>query len=342
MKSIRHPAAVLSCLLLSFAAVPLASAAPSSDALFGRWTLTLPNGRAGWLELEKKNGWYDGSLLWGGGSVLPVAHVVVADGVATFTRVRDVPRKDASGKVVRTQQVTETFTAKVQGDSLTLRQVTPRPGSDGFNRADFTGKRQSPLPPRPDLSQVKWGKPIALLNGRDLSGWSVIETADENGWSVANGELRNRPAPVEEGKPRRRFANLRTNREFEDFNLKVEVSVPQGSNSGIYLRGLYEIQVADSYGKPLDSHNMGAVYSRIAPTKSAEKPAGEWQSFDITLVDQHITVVLNGTKIIDNQPAAGITGGALAGDVTRPGPLFLQGDHGAVSYRNLVLRPRVK
>lgn len=342
MKSIRLSAVVLGVLLVSHAVMPVVRAASSADAVFGRWGLTLPDGRAGWLELEKKNGWYDGSLLWGGGSVLPVSDVIVADGIATFTRVRDVPRKDASGRVVRTQQVTETFTARAEGDKLVLTQVLPRAGSNGFTRAEFSGKRLPPLPPRPDLSKVKWGAPITLFNGHDLTGWSVIEKTSENGWSVDGGELRNRPLPAEEGKPRKRFANLRTNREFEDFNLKGEVSVPEGSNSGIYLRGIYEIQVFDSYGKPIDSHNMGAVYSRITPTKSAEKPAGEWQSLDMTLVDRHITVVLNGITIIDNQPVAGVTGGALTADVTRPGPLYLQGDHGPVSYRNLVLRPRVK
>jgi hypothetical protein len=118
--------------------------------------------------------------------------------------------------------------------------------------------------------------------------------------------------------------------------------VPEGSNSGIYLRGLYEIQVMDSYGKPLDSHNMGGLYSRITPSESAEKPAGEWQEFDITLCDHHLTVVLNDKKIIDNQPVMGVTGGALSADEASPGPIYLQGDHGKVSYRNIVLTPILK
>jgi hypothetical protein len=181
-----------------------------------------------------------------------------------------------------------------------------------------------------------------LFNGRDLTGWRLIEPSAKNGWSVENGTLANRPAPQVEGQPRQRFGNLRTEREFEDFNLKLEVSVPAGSNSGVYLRGIYEVQVHDSFGKPLDSHNMGAIYSRITPSVAAEKPPGEWQTLDITLVDRHATVVLNGKTIIDNEPLAGCTGGALWSDQFRPGPIFLQGDHGAVSYRNLTLRPVVK
>jgi hypothetical protein len=118
--------------------------------------------------------------------------------------------------------------------------------------------------------------------------------------------------------------------------------VPARSNSGVYLRGIYEVQVLDSFGKALDSHNMGAIFSRIAPTVAAEKPAGQWQTLELTLVDRHVTVLLNGTKIIDNQPLAGCTGGALWSDEFRPGPIYLQGDHGAVSFRNLVVRPVVK
>ena len=102
------------------------------------------------------------------------------------------------------------------------------------------------------------------------------------------------------------------------------------------------IQVHDSFGKKLDSHNMGALYSRITPSVAAEKPPGEWQTMDLTLVDRHLTVVLNGTTIIDNQPVLGCTGGAMWSDESKPGPIYLQGDHGAVSYRNMVLRPVVR
>jgi hypothetical protein len=118
--------------------------------------------------------------------------------------------------------------------------------------------------------------------------------------------------------------------------------VPAKGNSGIYLRGLYEVQVADSFGHPPDSHGIGGVYSRITPSSNPSKPPGEWQTFDITLVDRHVTVVLNGVKIIDNQPLLGCTGGALSSDESKPGPIYLQGDHEAVDYRNIVLRPIVK
>jgi hypothetical protein len=87
---------------------------------------------------------------------------------------------------------------------------------------------------------------------------------------------------------------------------------------------------------------MGAIYSRITPAVAAEKPIGQWQTMDITLVDRHVTVVLNGRKIIDNQPVLGCTGGALWSDPDRPGPIYLQGNHSDIDFRNMLLRPVVK
>ena len=191
------------------------------------------------------------------------------------------------------------------------------------------------------MSKVKFGEPITLFNGQNLDGWKLTNPRAVIGWSVKAGVLTNDPVQ-EAGKPHKNYGNLQTEREFEDFQLTLETNVPKGGNSGIYLRGIYEVQVVDSYGHGLDSHNMGAIYSRITPCEAAEKPAGEWQTLDITLVDRHVTVVLNGKKIIDNQPLLGCTGGALWSDQFRPGPLYLQGDHTGANYRNMVLKPVVK
>ena len=314
----------------------------SASPLLDRWELTLPNGAAGWLELKQEGGWIDGSIRGGGGSVVPLSSVVIAGDTATLTRIREVERKDSSGKVTRKQQFTEVITAQAKGDVLHLTRTSPRIDGSGFDRADFSGRRTPPMPPRPDLSRVRFGEPIALLNGRDLTGWRVLEAGAANGWTFRDGMLLNIAEEAAPGQPKRRYGNLRTDREFEDFRLTVEVRVPPGGNSGVYLRGIYEIQVFDSYGKGLDSHYMGAVYSRVTPTVSAEKPAGEWQTLDMTLVDRHITVILNGRRIIDNQPVPGCTGGAMWADPTRAGPIYLQGDHGGIAFQNFVLRPVVK
>lgn len=332
----------LTALVVALGSAGRLAAAPN-EAFLGRWALTLPNGAAGWLEVRKEKGYYDGAILWGGGSVLPLSSVVISDDTLIVTRTNDVPRKDAAGKVVRTQQFTEAITAKLgEGDALKLTRLAPKLNGTGYDSAEFAGKRIPALPPRPDLSKVKFGEPIALFNGKDLTGWKAKEPNVESAWVVEAGVLSNRVPKHAPGTPAKRTANLRTEREFEDFNLKVEVNVPDGSNSGVYLKGIYEIQVVDSFGKALDSHNMGALYSRVTPSSAAEKKAGEWQTMDITLVDRHVTVVLNGTKIIDNAAIQGCTGGAMWSDEFKPGPIYLQGDHGSVSYRNLVLRPVVK
>ena len=130
-----------------------------------------------------------------------------------------------------------------------------------------------------------------------------------------------------------------TEAKFQDFQLHVEVMVPEGSNSGIYLRGRYEVQVQDDHGKEPHARGMGGIYGQVTPVENAALPAGEWQSFDITLVGRTVTVVLNGKTIIDGQEIPGITGGALDSREAEPGPIFLQGDHGRILYRNLVLTP---
>jgi hypothetical protein len=202
----------------------------------------------------------------------------------------------------------------------------------------FTGKRIPPVGEAPNLKRIRFGEPVILFDGKDLEGWELVDPLTVSGWKVVDGVMVNDPVQ-HPGEGHIRYGHLRTRDTYEDFNLKIEVNVPEGSNSGIYLRGRYEVQVQDSYGKPLDPHNMGALYSRITPTVSAEKPAGEWQKLDITLCQRHLTVILNGKKIIDNQPVKGVTGGALTSDDFTPGPIYLQGDHGKVSYRNIVLTP---
>lgn len=336
-KSIRYTLVIIGLSIIGISV----QAAESPNPYIGRWALTIPGGGAGWLSIEQKDGYLDGNILWGGGSVVPLDHVYVHENSLYVTRLHKVEHKDAAGKVVRTQMLTETILARISGNYLSLKQV--RPNSNGKNASInlFTGMRIPAMPPKPDLSSVEYGKPIELFNGKNLDGWKLTDPCQVNGWSVEDGVLVNKPVQ-QEGKPHISYGNLRTTDEFEDFNLKLEVNVPRRGNSGIYLRGIYEVQVSDAYGRDLDSHNMGGIYSRITPTVSAEKPAGQWQTMNITLLDRHVTVKLNGKTIINNQPLLGCTGGALWSDEFKPGPIYLQGDHTAVSYRNIVLTPIIK
>ncbi len=314
-----------------------AAAQPSSaqrklDPYVGQWALHRDQG-AGWLELRLEQGRLAGSLLWGGGSVMPVDEVVEEGERVVLVLNRRVQRK--TGK---TDIVSSRWEVRVKDGQLAGKVLPANPQARG---EEFVGKRLPPPSPAPDLSRLRYGEPVELFNGRDLTGWTMTDPAQENGFQAVDGMLVNDPVQPE-GQPRVRYGNLMTTAKFEDFNLTLEVNVPAGSNSGVYLRGIYEVQISDSFGKPLDSHNMGGLYSRITPTVAAEKPAGQWQAFDITLCDRHLTVKLNGQTIIDNQPVQGVTGGALTADEFSPGPIYLQGDHGKVTFRNLVLRPIIK
>jgi hypothetical protein len=349
MKSKFFQSALLLALIVSFscnqAPITNAPAAPVSEVkdFLGQWAIDIQDGWVGWLDVRQEDGYLDADLLWKWGSVSPVASVIYTTKGLLVTRVSDVERKkDATGKVLRSHTLTYNLeVTKQAADKIAGFMLEPKADGTGYDSISFTGTKLPAVPASPDLSSLKFGTPVELFNGKDLIGWKLIDEKQVNGFSVVDGTLFNNPVQ-KEGEKHIGYGNLRTEKEFEDFNLKLEVNVPAGSNSGIYLRGLYEVQVIDSYGKPLDSHNMGGLYSRITPLVNAEKPAGQWQTYDITLCDRHVTVILNGTKIIDNQPVYGPTGGAMSSDVFAAGPIYLQGDHGSVSYRNIVLTPIVK
>jgi hypothetical protein len=311
------------------------------NGFYGMWNLRIEGGSVGWLHVfENSDGMLDAELLWRWGSVLPVQNAfITGENTMMVVRASESIRKGANDDE-RKGVFTHLF--EITRDRNRISGVSIEPSRNGMEttKMNFYGWKLPDVPAAPDLSQVKYGKPIRLFNGKDLTGWRLINPNQANGFKVLDGVMVN--DPVQKEGQKLSYGNIRTEQEFEDFNLKLEVNIPKGSNSGVYLRGNYEIQVLDSYGKKPDSHNMGALYSRITPSVAAERPAGEWQTMDITFVDRHLTVVLNGTTIIDNEPVYGPTGGAISADVFSPGPIYLQGDHGKVSYRNIVLTPVVK
>lgn len=331
---------LIGALMLMLSIPNVSKAIDSAKPFLGRWALFLPGG-AGWLGVQQMNGYLDASLLWYGGSVEPVTSVYMEGEKLVVSRTRNYVRAtDAASAKPRTHTAAILYRFSLYGDVLVGEMVNPeKDGSSTITR--FTGKKIPDLPAVPDLSKLVYGKPVKLLNGKDLTGWKLLEEKKVNGWSIVDGVLVNDPAQ-KEGQPHIQYGNLCTIEKYEDFNLKLQVNVPAGSNSGVYLRGIYEIQVVDSYGKALDPHNMGALYSRITPSESAEKEPGVWQDMDITLCDRHVTVILNGKTIINNQPVLGCTGGAITPDELIPGPIYLQGDHGKVSYRNIEIKPILK
>jgi hypothetical protein len=308
----------------------------NAEKFLGRWSLYLPGG-AGYLKVDDDEGFMDAELLWYGGSIVPVAGLHFTDEGMVVTRIsKEVRMRDATGEPVRVHQLTNQFKFKIiSEDELAGKAILVNDNGMGTRVIEFTARRIPPLPPTPDLSRIKYGKPVRLFNGKDLSGWTLVNPGDRSPYQVIDGVLVNQPVEGEG-----RLGKFRTVDEFEDFKLNLELNLPGECNSGIYLRGIYEIQVKYNYGKKPTLRSMGALYGRVVPSESAEKPAGQWQDMEIILYKRHITVILNGIRIIDNQPVEGVTGGALTANEFLPGPIHLQGNHSrGVSYRNIVLTP---
>jgi Domain of Unknown Function (DUF1080) len=201
----------------------------------------------------------------------------------------------------------------------------------GGKNLTFTGERAPVIDEHDDGTWVK-GTPIVLFNGKDLTDWTGIRTENAEGWTVENGILTSRG----------HADDLVTKEKYWNYELHAEYALDEGSNSGIGLRGRYEVQIASDYGRPPNMHGTGALYTRILPPVNPGKPPGEWQTYDIRLVGMEVTTILNGVKLYEKGVIDGLTGIAYDPDEGKPGSLELQGDHGAVRFRNLVLTPLTK
>jgi hypothetical protein len=240
--------------------------------------------------------------------------------------------------VGRTGSVHPATDVKVQGSKLSF---TTGEGAWEITAADhkLTGaiRRRNGVEiklagaPAPSLKRAPpaaWSAPEPLFNGKDLNGWEVDDPAKTH-WSARNGELQNDKGG----------ANIRTTRKFDDFKLHIEYNCPQGGNSGVYLRGRYEVQVEYEPPEKNDQfHGMGSIYGFLAPSAQVPPRPGEWESYDVTLIGRNVTVIRDGVKIIDDQEIPGITGGALDSREADPGPIYLQGDHtGGLKFRNITV-----
>jgi len=177
---------------------------------------------------------------------------------------------------------------------------------------------------------------IRLFDGKSLTGWHARNPNAKMTWKAEKGVLVNDVPAGQHG------VDLVTDQKFEDFELHIEFKVEKGQNSGVYLRGRYEVQVLESHGRQPTMETCGSIYSQKVASKDATKPAGQWQAFDVTLEGKTVTVRLNGEVIIDKHVLTAPTGGALDDKVNEPGPLMLQGDHTAVAYRNIHIKPLKK
>lgn len=293
------------------------SSAAAVEAYLGRWDLTLkaPDREyPSWLELRMEGDQLKAVLVSRWGNARPLPKAELANGHLTFVSPKEEEERPED-MVFEGALVGAMLKGTANGPNGVTWQWTAV-------RAPALKRRNAP----------KWSKPIPLFNGKDLTGWQMSGTGTTV-WRVEDGNLispGNGPELINDFK-------------FEDFKLHVEFKCDANSNSGIYLRGRYEVQIeTDSKTEP-PSHHMGGVYGFLAPSPELPRKPDEWQSFDITLIGRWITVVQNGQTIIDNKEIPGITGGALDSHEELAGPIYLQGgEKGRVAFRSLVITPAEK
>ncbi len=309
----------ISILISILALSTLTVTAQTGKDLLGRWDLVVDGTDApysSWLEVSETDGKLTGRFVGRFGSVRPIREITFDKGALTFILPPQFERRRAD----------LVFEGRLAGRSLSGTTV----GEDGRT----LNWRGSPAPALKPAAGVKEGRTVALFNGKDISGWKLRSEKSPGCWSVEDGAMTNSKGCVD----------IISEQKFADFRLKLEfrmaepsVNGGQRSNSGIYLRGRYEVQIQDDFDKPAESHGAGGVYGFLTPTSNAIRKAGEWQSYEITLVGREVTVILNGKTIIDKQEIAGITGGAIDSAEGTPGPIMLQGDHGKVWFRNITV-----
>jgi hypothetical protein len=303
--------------ILAFSLIAAAIAAPAyaqSNPFLGNWNITpeAPNTGAYWLQVKEEGGTLSALFLNRGGSPVPVRDLKLENGELAFR----LPGNDP--KAVATFRVTD--------GKLT--------GTVGAQAVKVTGQRPPAWGACDANASHKFGKPVMLFDGSSIAAWDVQVKDKPSGWSVEEGAMTNVP----------HANNLVSKERFQDFRLEAEYKLSPKGNSGIYLRGRYEMQVLDDAANPPgdEVHGHMAIYARTAPVKKVSKPAGEWQTAQITLVGNCVTVVLNGETIHNNARITGITGGALDANETEPGPIMIQGDHEKVWFRKVVVTPITK
>jgi hypothetical protein len=292
--------------------IPATLFSQQAASIEGRWDITIKkDGKEfpSWLELvHSGNRSLVGYFVGISGSSRPISTINREGSKFSFS----IPPQWEDGKEdLKVEGV-------MQGNALSGTITMPDTKSFPFtaSRAPSLRKNQAPV----------WGTPIELFNGKDLSGWTAL---GPNQWIVEDGVLRSPKSG----------SNIRSDKTFSDFKLHIEFRYPKGSNSGVYLRGRHEVQISDNKDAPPTRGDYGSVYGFLPPSEMAAKAAGEWQIFDITLVGRMLTLVANGKTVICNQEIPGITGGALDSKEGEPGPVMMQGDHGAIEYRNIRITP---
>ena len=300
---------------LNLQTAPASSAPAALKPFLGRWDITIktPKGELpSWIEVSETQGQPKVVMVGVSEHATPLAKVEIKEGQIEF-----VSPKEEEGFAEET-----TFKGKVAGGQLL--GTTSGPSGTSWR---WTGRR---APSLTRAAAPKWGNPVTLFDGKDFTGWRFSDPRGAKTWTIEGGTL------VSNG----HGPEIITTSKFGDFKLHIEFHCGPKSNSGVYLRGRYEVQIeTDSVQEP-PSHHTGGVYGFLDPTPEQPRQPGVWQTFDITLLGRTVTVVQNGKTIIDHKAIPGITGGALDSHEELPGPIYLQGsEEGRVAFRNIVLTP---
>ena len=280
----------------------------------GRWDLTVETpteARPSWIELSERSGQVEGLMVGFWGHATPTGRVQFTGGEIEFTAPTDEGFGD--GTVLK---------GKLAGGRLAGTATS----SKGVSW-QWTGQRAPALERQ---GAPKWGEPVRLFDGKNLAGWKFADPSRAGVWSVKDGTL------VKDGPG----SEIISTSKFGDFKLHLEFNCGPMSNSGVYLRGRYEVQIeTDSASEPPDQR-MGAVYGFLTPEPPLPRTPNVWQTYDITLLGRTLTLVHDGKTVIDHKAIPGITGGALDSHEGLPGPIYLQGSEaGRVAFRNIVITP---
>lgn len=287
------------------------------NPFLGKWDITGTGANATsvfWLEVKMESGKLSGYFLNRSGSVLKLASIAIENGELVFTPATS---GNATPVVHRAKVDDGRLLGSATERGTVINWIGVRPPQWGEANAN---------------AKHRFGTPVELFDGKSLAKWEVQHKDKPSGWSVADGAMTNSPGAN----------NLVSMHRFQDFKIHAEYKLEEKSNSGIYLRGRYELQVLDDFGKEPEIHGHMALYSRVAPLVNASLAPGQWQVMEAIIVADRLTVTLNGKKVHDNIKIDGITGGALDSKEGDAGPIMLQGDHGKVWYRKVTVTPITK
>jgi hypothetical protein len=292
----------------------------------GKWNMTGTGDNTAvvyWLEVKQEGGVLKGRFLNRTSSPYDLPNIKVENGELVF-----------SNAVKEGQPAPPTWRGRIENGRLVGTTTTARRDpAQPPQIINWIGVRPPTWPAANANGKHTYGAPVTMFDGKTMDAWGVQHKQNPVNWAVADGVM---------SSAEKQGNNLVSKQTFKDFKIEAEYAIAAGSNGGIYLRGRYEMQLLDDAGQPVTLQSHMSIYGRTTPAVNASKPAGEWQKVEIIVVGNRVSATLNGQKVQDNSVIEGITGGALDANELEPGPLMLQGDHGKVSFRKVVVTPITK